>query len=82
MKRVLLVGAGVGASALAALVLAAAWATNTVQEDVCTAAYRECTAMRVGLAGTLDCRVEVYHCRYRGHFEFPDGTVREFPVAR
>lgn len=69
----------VGVLAVVALVVVAA--TNTVQDDVCSAAYRECSAMAAGLIGTVDCRVEVYHCRSAGHFEFPDGTVRKFPTS-
>jgi hypothetical protein len=37
--------------------------------------------MAAGLVETVDCRVEVFHCRSAGHFEFPDGTVREFPAT-
>ena len=69
----------VGVLAVGMLVVVAA--TNTVQDDVCSAAYRECAAMTDGIKGTVDCRVEVYHCRSAGHFEFPDGTVRQFPQA-
>lgn len=75
---------GVGlvvAGILAMGTLAVIAATNTVQDDVCSAAYRECASMVDGLGGTVDCRIEVYHCRSAGHFEFPDGTVKEFPAA-
>lgn len=67
-------------SALTVLGLAVMAVTNTVQDDVCSAAFRECTAMAEGVANTVDCRIEVYHCRSAGHFEFPDGTVRRFPA--
>jgi len=66
---------------LAVLVLAVLAATNTVRDDACSAAYRECAAMAGGLLDTVDCRVEVYHCRSAGHFEFPDGTVKVFPAT-
>jgi hypothetical protein len=64
---------------VAALALVAA--INAVQDDPCSEAYRECAAMTDSLGGTVDCRVEVYHCRSAGHFEFPDGTVKRFPPA-
>jgi len=76
IKNVVVVGVVVCVVAVVALALVAA--TNTVQDNVCSAAYRECTAMSAGLMGTVDCRVEVYHCRSAGHFEFPDGTVKQF----
>lgn len=78
-KNVLVVGV-VAVFVVAIVALAVIAATNTVQDDVCSAAYRECTAMVEGLRGTVDCRVEVYHCRSAGHFAFPDGTVKEFPA--
>jgi len=78
MKKVGFIAGVAALGALAAITLAVVAATNTAQDDVCSAAYHECTAMAAGLAGTLDCRVEVYHCRSAGHFEFPDGTVRKF----
>lgn len=72
----------VGVAVVAVLtvaVLAVALATNTVQDDACSVAYHECTAMAAGLVSIADCRIEVYHCRSVGHFEFPDGTVRDLP---
>ena len=79
-KNVLAIGVAT-AGAMIVTVLAVMAATNTVQDDVCSAAHRECAAMASGLMGTVDCRIEVYHCRSAGHFEFPDGTVREFPAT-
>ncbi len=80
MNKGVLGGGVVVAGILAMGTLAVIAATNTVQDDVCSAAYGECTVMAEGLMGTVDCRVEVYHCRSAGHFEFPDGTVKEFPA--
>ncbi len=73
---------GTAAVAVVALgVMAVIVATSAVPDDACSAAYRECAAMTADLVGTVDCRVEVYHCRTVGHFEFPDGSVRQFPTA-
>ena len=66
---------------LAVVAFAVMVATNAVRDDVCSAAYRRCAAVAGGLVATMDCRVEVFHCRSVGHFEFPDGTVEEFPVV-
>jgi len=79
MKKVGFIAAVAALGALAAVALAVMAATSITQDDVCSAAYRECAAMAEGFANTVDCRVEVYHCRSAGHFEFPDGSVKEFP---
>ena len=77
-KNVFVVGLGL-VFAVGVVVLAVVAATSTARDDVCSAAYRECAARVDGLRGTVDCRLEVYHCRSVGHFEFPDGTVKKFP---
>ena len=62
------------------VVLTLVAATSTARDDECSAAYRECEAMVDGIGGIIDCRIEVAHCRSVGHFEFPDGSTKEFPV--
>lgn len=78
MKKGLFVTGVVAVLLLVLLAAAAAWLTSTLPEDECSAAHRRCAAMAEGVVAAAECRLEVYHCRRFGHFEFPDGTRQEF----
>ena len=79
MKKIALGCAGLVIAVIVALAAYASWATNTVVDDWCSVEYRTCVGMASGFAQRLDCRIEVHHCRQEGHFEFPDGSVKERP---
>jgi hypothetical protein len=55
---------------------------STSVPDQCSTQYESCVESVEGIAGRLDCRIEVYHCRAFGEFTHPDGSVVRVPTGR
>lgn len=53
-----------GLAALAAVILVVA--SSPLDDDPCAPGYEACMAAAGGVVGTVDCRIEMLHCRSQG----------------